>query len=124
VANGLRANGIRLSGEDGGRLVAVCPTRLVGNELQRVRYRLVARAHPLRAIGWTLPPYPATTSNRLIGSHPPSVMIADSPANIIGQCIDGGRSADFRHSGQIPICNARYGKEWVALRNRHRGSGR
>ena len=58
LLEGLRANGIRLSGEDGGSLVTVCPTRFGGDELQRVRDRLEAAGlvQGFNEIVWELPP--------------------------------------------------------------------
>ena len=58
LLDGLRANGICLSGEDGGSLVTVCPTKLGRNELQRVRDRLEAAGlvQGFNEIVWELPP--------------------------------------------------------------------
>lgn len=57
LLDGLHANGIRPSGEDGSSVVTVCPTRLVGNEPQRVRDRLEAAGlvQGFNEIVWELP---------------------------------------------------------------------
>lgn len=58
LLDGLRAKGIRLSGDDDESLVTVTPTRLGGAELERVRERLVAAGlvQGFNEIIWELPP--------------------------------------------------------------------
>ena len=58
LLDGLRVQGIRLSGEDGESLVWATPTTLGGSELRRVRERLEAAGlvQGFNEIVWELPP--------------------------------------------------------------------